>query len=322
MSFTKFKGVNNIGDSTLTEVIKTNMRYWLDWAFLDIGAYFNVEIPQSGAYGGDESRLRPVYDRRRSRATATTSSVWEGFRGSWVWESGIEQPTQPIQVSGVFVDNVFHPVSGGDHHVDYINGRIVFNTPIAKTSVVRAEYSYRWINVLDANDIPWLRETSFNSQVIDTNKFFNYGSGERSQLGEMRLQLPAIAVETVGRNFAGYQLGGGQWSYNDVIFHVITENGNDADKIADILAEQNDKTIFLFNPDHLADSGAFPLNYQGSIASGAMTYPALVADKTNGGYRSNKLRFSNARKQDGVEINENLYVRPVRVTTEVVLWTI
>lgn len=321
MSADRFKGVNNWGDSTLTDRLKTNFKYFLDWAFVDIGAYFNVNIPQSGAYGGDESRLIPIRDRRRSRSSATATRVWEGFRGNWVWESGVEQPTQPIQVSGVYVDGVFQALGDG-HYVDYINGRVIFDTAVPTTSTVTAEYSFKIVNVLDANDIPWFRNTQFESFRIDTNKDYNYASGERANLGEVKVELPAVAVEVGGGDYRPFQIGGGQYAYTDIVLHVIGENGSDVDKIADILADQSLKTFYLFNPDQVSESGAWPLNYQGAIASGAKTYPDMIKPSEEGGYRWRTIRITDAEREKQNKINDNLYIRPVRLTTEVVLTTI
>ena len=320
MSFTRFRGITNIGDSTVTERIKTNLINYFNWGFLEVGAYFNHNIPQSGAYGGDESMLRPVNDPYR-----TDGQTWEGFRKDWVWESGItQQPTQPLQVSGVFVDSVFQATSGGDHYVDYINGQIVFNTAIPTTSVVRTEYSHRWIHVYDGDDIPWIKETQYESFRIDTDSFFNMASGDRSTLAQSRFQLPAVIVETVGSTYTPYQLGLGQYAHIDVIFHVVTEDGNTGDKISDVIAEagagEAGKTIFMFNPDLMAISGTFPLDFRGAIASGdKKTFPELVIPVEDGGFRWRKLRMHDSRKQKTNKIHQNLYITPVRMTTEVVL---
>lgn len=310
---TTFKGFAQIGDSSLEETIKVNLIHYLNWGWIDKGAYFNVTIPQSGSFGGDESRFRPV-----KSPYYTNGQVWESFRKNWVWESGINQPVQPIQVSGVFVNAAFQPI-GSTHHVDYVNGQIIFDTAISTASVVRAEYSYRWINAYDGNSVPWFREAQFSSQRINTNKFFNIGSGDLSSMAQSRVQLPAVVVELVGGSYAPYEIGLGQYAYNDVIFHVMAEDGNTADKLADYLSQQNEKTIFLFNVDLLAESGTFPLNFQGSIASGAKVYPDLVIPVENGGYRWRKMRFFDANKQRTNKIHNNLYVKPVRMTTEVVL---
>ncbi len=314
-TFTTLKGFSQIGDSSLSEVISTNLIHFLNWGFLDKGAYFNVNIPQSGSYGGDESRLRPV-----TNPYYTDGQVWEGFRKSWVWESGVAQTPNPIQVSGVFIDNVFQAIGAG-HHVDYINGQIVFDTAIATTSVVRAEYSYRWIQTYDGDSIPWFRQTQFESQRIDTDKFFNMGSGDLSTMAQTRVQLPAIIIELVDGSYAPRDIGSslGQYAINDVIFHIMAEDGGTANKLADYLSQQTEKTIYLFSPDSIAASGMFPLNFQGSIASGAMIYPDMVRLPENGGFRTNKLRFFDGIKQRTNKVHNNLYIKPVRMSTEVII---
>ena len=58
-------------------------------------------------------------------------------------------------ISGVYVDGAFKPstITGTyAHHVDYFDGRVVFDTAIPTGSVVQAEFSYKWINVLFANN--------------------------------------------------------------------------------------------------------------------------------------------------------------------------
>ena len=315
---TVFRGVPSIGDSQPTEKIKIGLINYFNWSFLQVGAYFNVNIPQSGAYGGDESRLRPV-----NSPYYTDGQVWESFRKDWVWESGVSQTTKPIQVSGVFVDNVFKPTSGVDFNLDYINGQVVFNTAVATTATVRAEYSPRWVHIYDGNDIPWVRETQFESHRIDADSFLNMASGGLSQLSQTRMQLPAIVVEMVEGRYTPYQLGLGHYSLNDAIFHVIAEDGNTVDKLADIVAKQgageSGKSIFIFDPDLLAISGTFPLNFQGSITSGAKTFPQLVVPVEEGGFRWKKLRMFDSVKQKTTKVSQNLYVKPVRMTTEVIL---
>lgn len=316
MSFTRFKGVTAIGDYSSAEQIKTNLVHFLNWSFLEIGAYFNIYIPQSGAYGGDESRLRMVSD-----PYYTDGQVWEGFRSNWVWESGVNQSIEPIQVSGVFVDNTFFDVTDGNITVDYLNGRIIFDTAQSSSAVVRAEHSPRWISVYDANDVPWYRQTQYSSQRIDT-KFFLTGSGDRHSLAQTRVQLPAIVVEMGNSDSEPYSIGFGHNIYEDVTFHVISQHGPDAERIADILFKQGantGKTIFGFDLDLVRESGAFPLNYQGAIASGAKTFPELVVPVEDGGFRWTKIRLFNSRKESQQVINQELYIRPVTMTSEVVL---
>ena len=97
------------------------------------------------------------------------------------------------------------------------------------------------------------------------------------------MQLPVLAVETVAsRKFKGYQLGGGQWVYTDVIFHCVAEDDATRNKLVDIVSLQNNKVISLFDSNKMAQSGAFPMDYRGFPVSGALRYPDMV-DKYYGG---------------------------------------
>ena len=58
------KGITEIGNYTYSEQLEKNLVEYLNWGLLNIGSFWNVEIGQSGHYGGDLSRLRPVQDPR------------------------------------------------------------------------------------------------------------------------------------------------------------------------------------------------------------------------------------------------------------------
>ena len=64
----------------------------------------------------------------------------------------------------------------------------------------------------------------------------------------------------------------------------------------------------------MATSGAFPLDYRGTITSGTKTYEQLI----NGNYRSKQLRFSEARSQGLDLLQDSVYHGVVRFTTETI----
>ncbi len=79
-----FKSIDNIGDTLLMSELEGNLKLWFDWAMLGIGAWTDVDIPTSGAFGGDFSILRSVDDD-----SYTDGQVWQGNRKDWVWETGV-----------------------------------------------------------------------------------------------------------------------------------------------------------------------------------------------------------------------------------------
>ena len=320
MTHLQFKGIVNIGRPSISEVIRDNLISYLDWAFLETGAFYNIEIPTSGAYGSNRARLRPVSDPRY-----TDGQVWEGYRGNWLWESGLSTSSQPIKISGVFVGTTYYPHASGDFVVNYPDGRIIFNTAIATNSVVKLAYSHRWINVLSAKNLPWFQTGHLNSFRVDDANYLP-GSGEWTSLSETRVELPAIAVETLAsRSYQGYQLGQGSWVYTDVLFHVLTEDETMACRLTDTLANQWEKTIFLFDTNRMANQDRFPLKHDGSKSANPLTYPDLVKTTGEGGFRytadvdQGKLRISEVTAQSNPRLSHRLYHSTVRWKTEVIM---
>lgn len=319
MTYQPLKGISGIFDSTLNNDIQDGLVEYFDWALLNIGNYFNVTANESATNGQDMSRLR-----LSSNDSYSIGQVWEGFRKNWVWQSGINphgfdaplvgnNNTLP-GISGVYVNGKFHPSSGVgpfSHHVDYFNGRVIFNTPIATGSVVKAEYSYKYINVLYANNMPWYRELQIKSSK-PTSVFLDPDDGDWNIPPESRVQLPFIAIEIVpSRTFKGYQLGGGQWVYTDVLFHCVAEDEITRNKLVDIVSLQNEKTIHLFNSNRINQDKKFPLDYRGVPVSGALRYPDLVCQ-----YNGGKLRLIKTVVQDMIMHNTNVFGGVVRMTTE------
>jgi len=315
MTINGLKGFNTVFDSTITNDIQDGIIEYLDWALLEKGNYFNVSRGELAPNGEDYSRLKPS-----SNDNYSAGQAWDGFKSNWVWQSGISYSPPPVVgtnhtkpgVSGVYINDVFYPstTSGAyAHNIDYYNGRVIFNSPIPTSSKVQVEYSYKWISIIYSFNVPWLRELQ---SVPVPDPTFLQGKEINNLPPESKVQLPAIAVEMVPtRYFKGYQLGGGQWIYTDVIFHCLAEDEHTRNKLVDIVSLQNDKSITLFDSNAINTNNEFPLDYRGTPVSGAMRYPDLV-EKYNGGL----LRFTNTSVQQLTAFSSNIHGGIVRITTE------
>ncbi len=319
------KGFTSVHQSTLSNDIQDNLVEFFDWNLLGKGNYFNSDLGEAAPNGEDYSKLR-----LSSNDHYTAGQVWEGFRKNWIWQSGVSGVTTSGNmtaphvgtnhtkpgVSGVWVDDTFYPTTTtGDyaHYVDYFNGRVFFDSAIPTGSKVQVEHSYKYINVVYANNLPWIRELQTKT-LQPTSNFFNTDKGAWNLPPEARLQLPTIAIEVVPmRTFKGYQLGGGQWVYTDVLFHCIAEDEPTRNMLIDIVSMQNDKTIHLFDSNRINQSGKFPIDYRGTPVSGAFRYPQLI-DFFYGG----NMRLSNTKVQDITMIDSNIFGGVVRMTTDVI----
>ena len=319
MGTTYFKGNTTIGEFSIFEAIEDNIVSYIDWCFLEMGAFFNINIPSSGAYGGDRCRLRHVDDPRY-----TDGQVWEAYRQNWVWESGLSHATeQPIAISGVYVDNTFIP-RGSGYVINYKHGQVIFDTPIATNSTVQLEYSHKWVDTINAGVIPWFRHGHTRSFRVDDSDFLA-NSGIWNELADTKLQLPVVAVELTDNSYAGYQIGGGQWSRNQLVLHVLAEDQSTAKRIASILADQSESTIFMYDPDMIAEQNRYPLDYTGDLAENPLCYPALIAWSGDGGFRytdkvqHGKMRIYASHGQNHEQITSNIYHSNVRWMAEVIL---
>jgi hypothetical protein len=134
-----------------------------------------------------------------------------------------------------------------------------------------------------------------------------------------------VAVEVSDKTYQGYQLGGGQWSRGQVILHILSESPQIAKRIASILSEQNDSTIYVYDPDRVADFNAYSLDYRGEKTSNPRCYPQLIAPTGDGGFLleeriyNGKLRIMDAHEQNHGQLTQNIYHSTVRWGTEVIL---
>ena len=313
-NYTKLKlNTEKVTDSSVSESILDNFINFYDWGLLDAGGFYNINMPQSGIYGGDRHQMRMV-----DTPNYTDGQVWEGYRQNWVWESGVYGTTQqPTTISGVFVDGSFYATGNVSKpfYVDYPNGRVVFDTALATTSTVQLEYSHKWVQVIPAEGVSWFRQIQQRS-FRNEQDFQVSASGGWAQLGETRVQLPALAIEVIpARSLEGYQLGGGQWVNNDVIFHVIAENHWECNNIMDATLYQNERTIHLFDPTAVAISGVYPYNYRNELNENAIPsglYPKLI---DNFFYR--RCWINTSRAQDVTQITPDLYIGTTRCKTQV-----
>lgn len=264
------KGVRGISSTSASDDLAINLRQFFDWALLQEKNFTNVTIPTSGIWGGNKEVLRQT-----SFPGQASGTVWEGFRSNWVWETGVPSvSTQPIRVSGVYINgNHFLPLSSGVK-VDYQRGRVTL--PFAVNSA-KCEYSHRQINVFDAN-IPWFQQIQNGSLRTDNEQFSLLGSGVYHILAENRIQLPAIVIEpTPVIRYTPKQLGGYQYRTQEVYFHVFAESPSTRNTLTDILCAQTEKTIRMFDWDTVRANQRFPLNFDGTPNPSGYMYPQNIS---------------------------------------------
>jgi hypothetical protein len=316
--YTKLKHVQRISDTDLLTEIETNLKYYLDWGFLGVGGWTDINIPQTGIGGSEQSTLKYTVD-----PSYNNGQVFQGLRKDWVWETGVGYSGQPIQITGVEVGGTMRadddPTYGW--HINYPLGRIIFDSAIPTGSRVRADYSYRWCQTYVADDAPWWRELQYSSYDSSQPHFIQKENrGDWSIGAHHRVQMPSVVIECVARGDSdGYELGNNALNRKqDALLHIIAENRQDRNKLVDYFLNLKDKVIWLFDSDLMVESTGFPLDYRGMLV-GEKMYPDWVDPTGDGGFRWKKCYIVGSHSSEIQSWTPNLHEGVVRLNLEVVI---
>lgn len=267
-----FKGVNEggFGGYELTDQLQYNLKWFLDWNLLNRGAYGIYEYDSASWYDDDESKLHVVSDERYEQGR-----VWEGAGREWAWESGVSLSSgaiNPFRVSGVYVDGNFYPrdsVGINRHHIDYLNGRIIFDEPKDASDDIRAEYTRRSVYVGFADSADF-REMMLNA----VEEFLTDSSPSSTPTREHQIWMPSIFIEITSGKQRGLQLGGGQIKTRYVTFHIFADNPGDRNLLMDWLDYQSRTTFWMADLNNIT----FPFDEYGDIVSGVTNWIDMVSN--------------------------------------------
>lgn len=263
------KGSTDLYQYDITDILSNNIQKWLEYGLLEKGAYTSAKF--DGSTSG-LTNLKSVYDSRYGY-----NRIYEGFGPSWVWETDFNVPSGfdiPFQVSGVYVNNTFYSSAATSgtysHKVDYLNGRIIFNNAIASGLSVKAQYIFRDVDVYLTDSHKWkVIVDEYERRFEDLDDLSP--SGMASILKENRVWMPSIIIESTRSGNFGLQLGGGERQNFETNIFVLGDNPFITNRLCDLLNNQFQQNLFLFN------SNTVPVTYNinGTLASGALTYPNL-----------------------------------------------
>lgn len=246
-------------------LIKLNLRLFADAQFLRNAAFTNVTSGQQFYDGSIISRLVPDNSAQDELFGIEPNQVWQSFTRSWVYESGMlyagtDAANEPPRLySGVYIHGTLRrpndPIYG--HTPDFLNGRIIFNTPQSPNLDVHADFSFKHIRIGFENQF----NQQFQNGVLEEQYITNPLTSMQAIYPSGRMQpFPAIFIEVAGRSHEGYELGNRSTITTDtVLFHIWALDDLQRDDIVDILDEQIRKSIPMidFNKMPLPLSGMY-----------------------------------------------------------------
>ena len=295
-----------------SDILSSNLVNMLSYGLLETGAFTNV-IFDSAMSG--YTTLKTSYDDR----TGGSRYTYEGLGPSWNWEKNIsliEGTLQPFVPSGVFVNNVFYLTSTTSgtygHHIDFQNGRVIFSSKLAKTDVVKCEYSFKDIAIYLSDSPQWKTIINEYQSKFD-NISDNNPSGISMILKDKRVWLPCIVIENENNSRRGLMLGGGEIEEHRVYYHIFSDLPFSNRKLCDLLNNQQQTVINLYN----INTAPFPYEYNGSLNPSGLDYKNLSTgehfwthafiSKSTGGPIESKFDLYRGEIVQDIELDRYIY---------------
>jgi hypothetical protein len=212
-------------------------------------AFINISNSGSLFYdGSDMSILLPDTKADDLLFGVSDGQVWQSPFRQWVYESGVpldgtNVQTAPIVASGVVVEGAFRATDDSvyGHVLDFINGRVIFDSPQPLDLKVNSIFSAREVRVDFEHAFNQQFRTGFLESKYTTNPLTSnhivYPSGTAQP-------FPAVFIEIDNRGFSPYELGNRSAIIEDTIkLHVWALDDLQRDNIVDILTSQWHKRI-------------------------------------------------------------------------------
>jgi hypothetical protein len=228
-----------------------NIKMLFDSMFLRDGWFRNVSQGDT-VRGVDVSALVRDPNSDNYFAGISGAQVWQSPYQEWVYESGItmnDSPyisgmVPPLQASGIYVNGTFFSqdtgVSGTNFFIDYINGRVIFDSTgaIPENSQVQADYSFRMVRVdtgenFDRKEIAYHAETELKDNPWSNNNEL-YPSG-----GMSTGSMPVVFLELGESDQRAYEMGNRSSIKDQPVFcHIYTYTLPERNSIMDLISSR------------------------------------------------------------------------------------
>lgn len=236
----------------LRSQLKLNYKLFVDMHMLREGAFVTIASGTQFYDGSSLSLLLPDTTADDTLYGVVDGQVWQSPYRQWVYESGVpldgtNVQAPPIVASGVYIEGAFRPTDDPvfGHTIDFINGRIIFNSPQSSELEVHAAFSARDVRVGFERDF----NQQFNSSVLEMKYFTNPLTSMQLVYPSGKIQpFPAVFIEVDGRNFSAFELGNRSAIITDTVkFHIWALDDLSRDNIVDILSSQWRKSVPMVN---------------------------------------------------------------------------
>ncbi len=249
-----FKNVRDFNNEGITNVVETNLSYWLSDGFTRIGSYSRH---QSVELQPDKSGLDGQEYRWQSPIKNWGWQVLNGF-GDVIWSPAVISivPIGQPNDSGVPITNTV---------IDYLHGEVTVGSVIDPSA-------YKVVASFIANDVSIVSSIQTNRRPMVVLDPFGKDTSDyitvfEKMAAEYKIQTPFILIKVSPTGTASpLMIGSGQvWVEQRIKLDIVTETEHLLNKILGILTSQSYRTIPMFNSNIASTDGALPLDENGDI---------------------------------------------------------
>lgn len=239
-------------------LLKHSWREFLDAELLRDGNYDVITSGTQFYDGQDMSLLVPDTSADvLAEGGYAAGQVWQSLFKNWVYQN--PPPLNPsvvlklwpnaFRASGVFIDGAFRLENDVTypHSIDYINGRIIFDSVLPLDTTVHGEFTYKTVQILSLREFNNQLRFGILEQQYKTNPFtagqLTYPSGSIKIA-----PLPIIFIEDMGRTFGEYQLGDRSLIAKDeLVCEIWALDESTRDNLIDLISFQQRKSFPIIN---------------------------------------------------------------------------
>lgn len=320
---------NNASINGVSNQLEHNLASFIDYGILAAGGFINVKVDVDNIHGASPDTLYPVNDPNYNNG-----QVWQTMRKNWVYEDGIGGPyiytgpyssgitdTEPYPYTGIVLNSTGTIPKGAvgayAHDIDYLNGRVIFDTKISTSTKLKLSYSYKWVQVYTYADAEWWQELQYGTDQNSTHHA-DPAKGDYFVDPKNRVQLPAVIIETVPRSSSTpFRLGDKSMVLDqDVLIHIVAENYYDRNNIADMIRLQEDRVIKMYDINLVSKNNAYIYRLDGTLNPSRIEYKDLVNNNT---YFYNTCRLKNMVVSQVESPNHDLFESTIRTTAEIII---
>lgn len=238
---------------------KLSLRFFLEQELLRDG---NYDVVASGTQFWDGSDMSVLVPDTSDEVLAelgnlSAGQVWQSAFKNWVYENPPALNPSTImsswptafRASGVYIDGAFRLENDAvyPHHIDYLNGRIIFDSPLPLETKVHADFTYKTVKVMSLREFNNQLQFGVLEQQYTTNPL------TAGQLvypsGSTRISpLPIVFIENMGRTFGSYEIGNRSAILRDeMVCEIWALDEGTRDNLIDLISFQFRKSYPIIN---------------------------------------------------------------------------